>query len=396
MRRLVVLAALLLSGCFFGYPHEPARGALRAHRGVFVDDMVLTGQLEAARGAVIAVPRLPSWQTSIRWIADDGTEIKEGDKVVELDSGQFTTSLDAKRQALVQAQQTMAQKEAEAAADLGQKALDVEQKQVDYNKARLNASVPPDIISARDYEDRQVKLKRTEVELAKAKDVSRSGREASRADRANLVLTMAKAQRELGDVEQAIESVTLRAPRSGVVVLRDSPFGEARKLQAGDGVFVGLPLAMIPEPDSLQVTALLADVDDRKIVTGLPVTVILDAYSDMRSTGRIVAISAIAQESARSSLRRGFNVVVRLDAIDPARMRPGLSARVIVRRARQNDVLLASRVALDLNGKEPRARVAGGVLKPVKIGACNSQECVVTGGLSDGEALASLQEATHR
>src|SRR5258707_9052074 len=287
MRVIASALTLLAMGCFFGYRHDDsAHAAVRVHRGKFVEDMVLTGQIEAARGAVIAVPRLPAWQTSIRWIVDDGTEVKEGDKVVELDSSPFTANPDTKRQAAVQARQELTQKDAEAAADLAQKTLDVQQKQADFDKAQINASVPPDIVSKREFEDREVKRKRAEVELAKAKDVLRGARGTSHADRANQLLALSKAEREQGDAEMAIASVTLRAPRPGIVVLRDNPFGESRKLQVGDGVFVGLVLAMIPEPDSLQVTAGLADVDDRKIRVGMPVDVILDAYSDRHSTGR--------------------------------------------------------------------------------------------------------------
>jgi HlyD family secretion protein len=388
MRSAVAVLTLLATGCFFGYRSDDrARTGPRVHRGTFVDDMVLTGQLDAARGAVIAVPRLPSWQTSIRWMVDDGTEVKEGDKVVELDSSPFTANLDTKRQAVVQARQQLAQKDAEAEADQSQKELDVQQKQVDFDKAAINANVPTDIVSKREFEDREVKRKRAEVELAKAKDVLRGARETSRADRANQLLALAKAERELGDAEMAIAAVTLRAPRSGIVVFRDNPFGEARKLQVGDGVFVGLVLAMIPEPDSLQVTAGLADVDDRKISVGMPASVILDAYSDRVSTGRVASISAVAQESARASLRRAFNVVVKLDSIDRVRMRPGLSARVVIRRAAQDNVLLATRMDLDLNGKQPRALLPGGVSRVVGVGACNAQECVVNDGLRDGEAL---------
>ncbi len=388
MRVIASALTLLAMGCFFGYRHDdPAHAAVRVHRGKFVENMVLTGQIEAARGAVIAVPRLPAWQTSIRWIVDDGTEVKEGDKVVELDSSPFTANLDTKRQAAVQARQELTQKDAEAAADLAQKTLDVQQKQADFDKAQINASVPPDIVSKREFEDREVKRKRAEVELAKAKDVFRGARGTSHADRANQLLALSKAEREQGDAEMAIASVTLRAPRTGIVVLRDNPFGEARKLQVGDGVFVGLVRAMIPEPDSLQVTAGLADVDDRKIRVGMPVDVILDAYSDRHSTGRVQSISAVAQESVRASLRRAFNVVVKLDAIDRVRMRPGLSARVIVRRTAADNILLAPRSALDLNGKQPHALLADGSTRVVGIGACNAQECVVTDGLREGEAL---------
>src|SRR5260221_387384 len=157
MRIVASALTLLAMGCFFGYRHDdPAHAAVRVHRGKFVEDMVLTGQIEAARGAVIAVPRLPAWQTSIRWIVDDGTEVKEGDKVVELDSSPFTANLDTKRQAAVQARQELTQKDAEAAADLAQKTLDGPQKQADLDKAQINASVPPHIGSQREVEDREV------------------------------------------------------------------------------------------------------------------------------------------------------------------------------------------------------------------------------------------------
>jgi multidrug resistance efflux pump len=348
--------------------------------------MVLTGQLDAARGSTIAVPPLPG-PTSIRWIAEDGVEVKEGDKVVELDTGPYTGDLDTKRQAVVQARQQLTEKDAEAAADLAQKALDLQQKQTDFEKAVIDANVPQDIVSRRDFEEREIKRKRAEVELAKAKDVLRGGRATVSADRANLVLALEKAEREMSMADEAMKAVTLHAPRNGIVVIRDNVFGEARKLQAGDGAFVGMVLAMIPESESLQVNAALADVDDGKIAAGMPVTVILDAYSEMRSTGHVQSISAVAQESARASLRRAFNVVVKLDTIDRARMRVGLSARVIVHRSLQKDVLLAPRASLDLGGKEARARLADGHFSVVSLGACNAQECVVTGGLHEGVDL---------
>src|SRR5206468_11603436 len=131
-------------------------------------------------------------------------------------------------------------------ADLLQKKLDVETKQADFEKAKLDAAVPKEIVSAREYEDRQIKLKRTTVELAKARDVLRSQLTATRSDRANLVLNLEKARRELQIAENAIEALTLRAPRDGIVVLKDHPW-EGRKIKEGDPVFVGLTLALIPD-----------------------------------------------------------------------------------------------------------------------------------------------------
>lgn len=367
MRISLAAVALLLGGCFFGYRDAHAPGTSRVHRGTFVSEMLLTGELNAASGSTIAMPRLPSWQTSIKWLAVDGAEVKEGERVVELDNGPFASNLDTKRQAVVQAEQELAQKTAEWEADLAQKELDADRKKVDYDKAKLDAAIPKELVSARDYEDRQIKYKRASVEYDKARDVFASQRTSVSSDRANLVVTLERARRDLKEAEGAITALTLRAPRAGIVVIRENPW-EGRKMQVGDAVFVGLPIALIPEPSSLRVEAALADVDDGRVNVGMPAQVVLDAYPSTTYTGRVTEISAVAQESARASMRRAFRVIVALDRIDPARMRPGLSARVTIRREVRPNAQLVSRAAL-------LDKTAG--LEKLKLGPCNAQECVV-------------------
>jgi multidrug resistance efflux pump len=378
MRRLPVIPLLIVvAGCFSGYStDDPSSRAPRVRRGQFIRELTLTGEIDAARGEMIAVPNLPSWQTSIKWIADDGTEVHRGDRVVELDNSQFTSGLDAKRTAVAQAEQELQQKDAEAEADILQKKLDVETKQADYEKTKLDAAVPKEVVAARDYEDRQIKFKRATVELQKARDVLRSQLRAATSDRANLVLNLEKAKRELETAENAINALILKAPRDGIVVLKDHPW-EGRKLKEGDPVFVGLGLVLLPDPTSIRVTAALADVDDRKIAVGMPATVILDAYPATTYTGRIASISAVAQENTtnKQSLRRTFRVAVKLDRIDAARMRPGLSARVIIRRQAIDNALLV-----------PRSELAK-LKHDVRIGDCNDLDCIVLSGLKEGESL---------
>jgi multidrug resistance efflux pump len=381
-----VALALFAASCFSGYRTEADAKALRVHRGTFASDIVLTGELRAARGEELAVPRLPQWQTTIKWIAPEGAEMKQGDRVIELDNSAFSANLDAKRQAVEQAQQQLQQKDAEWAADTLEKALDVERKRSEYDKAKIDASMPKEIISARDYNDRQIKFKRAEVERAKAIDVLKSQTRSVKSDRDNLLLSLQKAQRELTTAEKAISELILRAPRNGIVVIRDHPW-EGRKLQEGDGVFVGWTLAQFPEMQSLRVEADLADVDDGRIGAGMPATIVIDAYPGMSFPGRVTSISAVAQEASRTSLKRAFRVLVALDKLDLARMRPGLSSRVIVHAVLQRDALLVPRAALDFAGAKPRVHLANGKTAGVVLGACNAQACVVKSGLNEGDTL---------
>jgi len=387
--------ALAAASCFSGYRSDSDATALRVRRGTFARDVTITGELRAARGDELAVPKLPQWQTTIRWIAPDGAEMKQGDRVVELDNSVFSANLDAKRQAVAQAQQELQQKEAEWKADTLDKQLDVERKRADYDKTKLDAAVPRDIVSARDYNDRQIKFKRAEVELAKAIDVLKSQRTSVKADRDNLLLTLQKASRELTIAERAIDELILRAPRNGIVVIRDHPW-EGRRLQEGDGVFIGMRLAQFPDMSSLQVEGDLADVDDGRIGAGMPATIILDAYPNLSFPGRVSSISAVAQESSRTSLRRAFRVIVALDKLDPVRMRPGLSSRVIVHAMTQTNALLAPRGAIDFSGAKPRVHLGSGKTVDVVLGACNAQECVVKSGLTEGETLARVIPSVAR
>ncbi len=389
-----LVVAFIVSGCFSGYSETSPRAELRVRRGTFANAMVLSGEVEAARGDFLSVPPLPSWQTAIKWLAEDGAAVNAGDVVVELDNSTLTADLESKRQTATQALQELQQKDAEWIADLEQKQLDVDKKKSELDKAKIEAALPEDLQSKKKYEESQGALRRTTVEYEKSVDVRNSTKTGIEAERRNLTLSIEKAQREIAIAEQAIAALVLRAPRAGIVVIRDHPW-EGRKLQQGDPVWVGFPIAMLPDATSLRVKAALADVDDGKIAAGMRATITLDGYPSVQYSGRIAAISAVAQESRRQSLRRQFDVIVALDRLDAQRMRPGLSARIDVSRGSQAQSLLAPRAAIDFSGNTPRARLASGNAKDVKLGACNAQDCVVTSGLEEGDSLAAVVEVNR-
>ncbi len=234
-----------------------------------------------------------------------------------------------------------------------------------------------------------MKLLRAQVEFKKARDMLRSQQTQAASDRENLVLKLDRARRDVSIAESAIDMCILRAPRSGVVVIRDHPW-ERRKLQAGDGVWVGVPIAQLPDLDSLQINAALADVDDGRVVVGMPVVVTVDGYPSMHFPGRIASISPVAQERMKNE------IAPRLQGGGQARShrrgahasRPVGACRSAARgRSRTRCSLPGAHV--DFSSAAPRVRLAGGRLVSVDIGSCNTQECVVRGGLKEGQALAA-------
>jgi HlyD family secretion protein len=384
------VAMLALTGCGDGHQSPP----LRVSTGTFRQTITLTGELEARRGVAVSVPRLPSWESSIKWMVEDGTFVRAGDRVVELDAGQMPAQLETMRQTETQAVQELQQRNAEWAADLEQKQLELDKKLAELEKARTQSEVPKEILAPREYEQRQLALQKATAEVEKARDLLASQRSAVDSERSNIVLRIEKSRREIARSAGALDSLFILAPQDGIFVVRELPW-ESRTLRIGDRVWVGFALGSMPDLRTLQVTAALADVDDGRVSPGMRARITLDGYPGEQLGGRVVSVAAVAQDAGRNSQRRFIRVVVALDRVDPDRMRPGLSAKVEVTRDERPQVLLVPRQALRIEGSAARVALADGTTKSIRIGTCNARECVVTSGLAAGDELRPFEEDPH-
>lgn len=378
---LLLLAALSL-GCVDGRV-DASGPVLTVRRGALRPRLLLTGALAAARALELKVPRVAESQPQVRWMERDGTFVRAGQPVVELDNSTFTAELEEKRSAASQAADELERKQAEAESTLAEKAFEVEKSRTDVAKARLKANLPPDLFAAREVQDRQLDLKRAETALAKAETDLEAYRRESAAEVKLQRIELEKARREIRQAEQAIEVLSLRAPRDGVVLIPNHPW-EGRKVEEGDSVWPGLTVATLPDLSSLIVEAELSDVDDGRIAPGMEASCTLDAWLAERFRCRVAEIAPVARERSSGSLRRFFPVRVTLDRLDP-RMRPGMSVRVEVLGPEARG-LIVPREALDLSGS-PRVLLADGGEVPVRLGPCTAAECVVDGDLEDGTRL---------
>lgn len=350
------------------------RGALRPR-------MLLTGELAASRALELKVPRTRTGQLQIRWMERDGAPVRAGQTLVEFDNSSFTTELEEKRLKASEAADDLERQEAEAEAAAAEKVFLVEKHQTEVAKARLRATLPGDIIAAREVQERQLDLRRAEVELEKARTDLEAHREASAAELKVKRIDLERARREIREAEEAIAALSLRAPRDGMVLAGNHPW-EGRKLQEGDEVWSGMTVAILPEMGSMVVEARLSDVDDGRIAPGLEAVCTLDAYPAERFPCRVGEIAPVAREESRNSLRRFFPVRLSLGRVDP-RMRPGMSVRVEVL-APEIRGLLVARSALDLSQGRPRVHLSGGSSREVRLGPCAAAECLVESGVEEG------------
>jgi multidrug efflux pump subunit AcrA (membrane-fusion protein) len=350
--------------------------------------VLLTGVLRATDAENIIVPRTPSSQVQIRWLEDDGTRVTVGQKIVELDNSAFAGTIEEKKLALNKAEKEHLQQQAQNDAQEAEKIFQLEQSRSALEKAEIDANVPEELLSLRDYQDRMLAHERARIAYEKATEDLDSFRKTVKEDLAIYQATQDKARHEIRIAEEAIRALTLNAPRDGIFV---TSFFRGAKLQAGDTVWARLTVARIPDLTSMEVEASLSDVDDGRIQLGMKAVCTLDAYPELEFPGTVAGIAPIAQETAPRSLRRAFRETVALDRSDPERMRPGMAVQVAVAASRVSDALLAPRAALLFDEGGTRAVLENGEEHPVEIGICDALECVIEDGLSAGTRLGSSQ-----
>lgn len=383
-----VLLAVGLAACGSGGRATSAAGPddLVVDRGDLAREVLLTGELVAEEAAVLAGPSVGVWPLQVRWVADDGASVGEGDPVVEFDNSQLLSNLEERRLAVVEAANRLTTLEAEAAAREAEAGFAVDQAQARLATARLDAAIPDGLLPVREVDRRRLELQRAELGLAQAERELANQRQVSEAGLEMQRVALERARREVAEAESGIAQLTLRAPRAGIVNLARNP-GEDRTFESGDTAWPGLVVARLPELGTLAVEARLYDVDDGLVTPGLPVTASLDAYPGETLSGRVRSVDPFAQDAGWRSQRRFFRTIVDLERLDPARMLPGMSVKVAVHLPPLETALLVPRRCLEWAGEGPRAVLAGGRRAPVALGPCNSSACVVTGGLDVGARL---------
>lgn len=392
------LAIVLLCGMLGACAGEPTVGADPSQgreapsqmsaigRGAFRQTLLLSGTLTARNSDAIIIPRMPEWETTIRWMVDDGAYVLEGERLVELDTAQIASEIENKITAQQQAIDALASKRAEIDGQLAEKQFSYEGSRIALRRAEIAAEIPADVIDRKSYEDAQLALRQARVEYDKAVAELEGHEEASEAELAVLRVDIRKTEREVGEARQAIEAMALRAPQSGIAVAMENR-REDRKFQVGDSIWMGATVMEIPDLRSMSVEARLSDVDDGKVTLGMIVTCTLDAYPDRRFRGIVRSISPVAQESGRRSDQRHFLVRIDLDEADQEIMRPGMSVLVEVETAVRDDVVLVPRHALEFTDDGVVVVLAGGTRQPVELGPCNASACVLNDGPEVGVAV---------
>jgi multidrug efflux pump subunit AcrA (membrane-fusion protein) len=165
-----------------------------------------------------------------------------------------------------------------------------------------------------------------------------------------------------------------------------------QKYQAGEQPYSGTKLIELPDLSAMMAEIKVNEVDVSKVLPGMDVTIITDAYSDLRYEGKVVSIANLAQNKDSNSKIKVFPVVISIQGTSDKLM-PGLSASCKIKVREVPDVLYIPIDALfrDQGLEFVYVKTNTGYRRQdVKTGMSNTDYVVITEGLKGDEELALM------
>ena len=400
----VVAVAGLAAAGVFGRVHArsgPSQSATAGATGVvtvtrqdFVRGVRLNGTVEAVEATTISAPRLSGQNNNslvIMRLIKAGTTVKPGDPLIEFDrQDQLRNALD-RRAELNDFEQQIKKRQADEVAAKATDDSTLMQAGSTQEKARLelvkNEMLPKIQAEKNDlaFEEAQAKLK----QLQETYDLKRR---AAAADIRILEIRRERAETNMKQAESNAERMLITSPLPGVAVVKTTfkNGGNMVEFMEGDEVRPGQGVVEVVNPAVMRVRARVNQADMNDLRVGQSVRVGLDAYPDLKFSGTVDQVSPIGQQSTLSPKVRSFIVLVLVKEAHPNLM-PDLTASLDVERARARGVIVVPRDAVVLEGESAYVRVQRGgrfERQDVTIGAMNTHEVVVNGGLQEGVTVA--------
>ena len=199
-----------------------------------------------------------------------------------------------------------------------------------------------------------------------------------------------RAQGNVTEIQQTIEAMTVRAPRSGTVIYVTDWRGEKKRV--GEQVWRQEKILELPDLASMLARGEVDESDAGRIAERQPVSFRLDAHPDVQYSGRVESIWRTVQQ--KRGTRNPIKVVrleVALDETDTARMRPGMRFRGTIEARRLEGVLTVPAYAVFPTDEGPvvyRRGLLGSEAVGVRLGERNDALIEVLEGLSPGDEIA--------
>jgi HlyD family secretion protein len=191
----------------------------------------------------------------------------------------------------------------------------------------------------------------------------------------------------LATLEKQVEHCTIRAPHDGFVIYANNADRELF-IEPGLPVYERQQLFFLPDLNDMEVVALLHESIVNQVDPGMHAAVHIEGMNDRRIEGHLTKIATMATLNFRSDVRY-FEGIVKLQNV-PMGLRPGMSAEVEIALPRVEHALTVPSDAVRFENGHDFCFVMhedGLERREVKLGQVTSDLSEITQGLEEGEEV---------
>lgn len=396
--RFAVAGAALLAGGWWLLA-GPSNGVDTEWATVEREDLVLAvdleGTLEAVDSSSLGPPNVARiWNFKISFMAPEGSEVAAGEPVLAFDTSELERTLQEKIAERDAAQQEIDKLRAELTLEEKENRLRLSEARAKRRKALLQVEVPGELASSFELEKYRLDLELAEREVAYLESKLSAARRAGEAHLESLVSQRDRAADRVEEIEEAIERMTVKAPRDGTVIYLTNWRDEKKKV--GDQCWRSERVIEIPDLSRMMARGVVDEADSSRLSLGQRVDLRLDASPDRTFAGEVSYIWETVQRKSWRDPQKVVRLDIELDETDPRQMRPGMRFRGAIETGRVADALV---VPLDCvfvrrDGAVAYRRTLRGYEEvALTLGARNGDEVEVVEGLREGDRIARTDPA---
>ena len=394
--RLMLIAALLLGGSIAWYSWPSATSSAEAalfttvKSGVFKVVVTTTGELRARKFVQVSGPAAAQtvnvYQTKIASIVPEGSLVKAGDVIADLDKQPIATRL----------------------ADV---TLNLQKAQADFTTAQLdstlNLAVAREDVRTAEYVLEEKKIlkeqakyeaptirRQAEIDYEKAqraweqskRNLSTKTKQAV-AKMSSVGADLGRQQNQLKNIQDVMASFTVRAPAPGMVIYVREWNG--KKKGVGSPWTAWDPtVATLPDLTQMESQTYINEVDVRKISVGQKVKITLDADPSKRLDGTVTQIANVGEQKPNQD-SKVFEVKIAITTADTT-LRPGMTtANEIVTASVPNVLSIPLEAVISEAGYQYAFKKSGSnvVRQMIETGTMNDNEIIVQRGLAKDDVV---------
>lgn len=394
MKRAVAIgtACAAFAGAALVVAFRPAASSvptIRVSGAPFVRRVTAEGNLKAVKATPITAPPRAPMALKIAWIADDGSALKKDDVIVRFDPTDFEKDLLNGNEDHSTASNNMTKSDVQSNATRANLHRDANQAKVELDAASRFNFDDGEIFSKYQRIDAEVDAKLASDRMTHARQTLTVRDGLAHTEHDLVAIEDRKAALRIRNATQGLQSLEIRAPYDGILVLSRDWRGEIPRV--GASVWPSMPLGEIPDLNKMKAEVFVLEADAAGLGVDKRATLSLESDRNVAYGGKVTQVDKLARPRVRGVPVQYFGVTIALDRTDPRVMKPGARVRATLDVENRAHAFAIPRQALfEKNGKKLVYRRDHDkfVAVPVDIASSSAGRVVVTRGLKDGDEIA--------